>query len=247
MFDCILSGDGIGASRPRRAISLPVAIAAHAAVAAAIVGASLWAREELPEPEVPVTLRLPGAAPRGAAKQTHGSVASRPVAPARAAAPPSATLREIPVAPESDRALETGSSGDTDRGSGDPGEPGLPGPDGGLVGVPFGPGGDGDGIPDSSGRPPRPGGDIRAPELLTRVDPVYPETARRAGLQGVVFLEAIIAASGDIEEVSVSRSAGPLFDSAAVAAVRRWKYRPATLNGRAVRVLLNVTVSFRLH
>lgn len=247
MFDCVLSGDGIGASRPRRAISLPVALAAHAAVAAAIVGASLWAREELPEPEVPVVLRLSGAAPRGATGKTHGPVASRPVAPARAEARTSAAFREIPVAPESDPALETGPSDETDRGPGDPGEPGIPGPDGGLVGVPFGPGGDGDGIPESSGRPPRPGGDIRAPVLLTRVDPVYPETARRVGLQGVVFLEAIIAASGDIEEVAVVRSGGPFFDSAAVAAVRRWKYRPATLNGRAVRVLLNVTVSFRLH
>jgi protein TonB len=247
MFDCVLSGDGIGASRPRRAVSLPVSIAAHAAVAAAIVGASLWAREELPEPEVPVILRLPGAAPGSAPAVTHGSVARRADAPARAAARPSAAPREIPVAPASDPAFETEPSDFTDRGSGDPGEPGLPGPDGGLVGVPFGPGGDGDGIPDSSGRPPRPGGDIRPPELLTRVDPVYPEAARRAGLQGVVFLEAIIAASGDIEEVAIVRSAGPLFDSAAVAAVRRWKYRPATLNGRAVRVLLNVTVSFRLH
>ena len=247
MFDCVLSGNGIGASRPRRAISLPVAIAAHAAVAAAIVGASLWAREELPEPEVPVILRLPGAAPRGAAGATHRSVASRAVLPARAAARPSAPPREIPVAPASQPALETGSSDETDHGSGDPGQPGLPGSDGGLVGVPFGPGGDGDGIPAWSGRPPRPGGDIRAPELLMRVDPVYPETARRVGLQGVVILEAIIAASGDIEEVAVVRSAGPLFDSAAVAAVQRWKYRPATLNGRAVRVLLNVTVSFRLH
>lgn len=247
MFDCVLSRDGIGDSRPRRAISLPVAIAAHAAVAAAIVGASLWAREELSEPDVPVILRLPGAAPRGAPGVTHRSVASRAVHPARAPARRSVALREIPVAPASEPALETGPSDATDRGSGDPGEPGLPGPDGGLVGVPFGPGGDGDSVSDLSGRPPRPGGDIRAPELATRVDPIYPEAARRAGLQGVVFLEAIIAASGDIEEVAVVRSGGPLFDSAAVAAVRRWKYRPATLNGRAVRVLLSVTVSFRLH
>lgn len=245
MFDCVLSRDGMGNSRPRRVISLPVAIAAHAAVAAAIVGASLWAGEELPEPEVPVILRLPGRAPR-APGATHRPVASRAGVPAQAQARPSEAPREIPVAPASEPASETGPADATDRGSGDPGEPGLPGEEGGLVGSPFGPGGDGDSL-DSPGRPPRPGGDIRAPALLTRVEPVYPEAARRAGLQGVVLLEAIIAASGDIEEVAVVRSGGPLFDSAAVAAVRRWKYRPATLNGRAVRVLLNVTVSFRLH
>jgi protein TonB len=246
MFDCVLSEGGIGASRPRRTIALPVAIAAHAAVAAAIVGASLWAREELPEPEVPVILRLPGgAAPRAPAGGLHRSVAKRAGARAPAVIRPLAAPSEIPAAPAPEPAPEAAPSDATDRGSGDPGEPGL-GEEGGPVGLPFGPGGDGD-TPDSSGPPPRPGGEIRAPGLVTRVEPVYPEAARRAGQQGIVLLEAIIAASGDIEEVTVVKSGGPLFDSAAVAAVRRWKYRPATLNGRAVRVLLNVTVSFRLH
>jgi protein TonB len=83
--------------------------------------------------------------------------------------------------------------------------------------------------------------------LVSRIEPVYPETARKARLEGIVVLEAIIAASGAIEEVRVVKSAGPLLDSAAAEALRRWHYRPATLNGRAVRVLLTVTVAFRLH
>jgi TonB family protein len=60
-------------------------------------------------------------------------------------------------------------------------------------------------------------------------------------------LEAIIAASGAIEDVRVVKSAGALLDAAAEEAVRRWKYRPATLNGCPVRVRLTVTVAFRLH
>jgi protein TonB len=62
-----------------------------------------------------------------------------------------------------------------------------------------------------------------------------------------VVLEAIISSSGAIEEVRVVKSAGALLDSAAEESVRQWRYRPATLNGRAVRVLLTVTVAFRLH
>jgi len=92
-----------------------------------------------------------------------------------------------------------------------------------------------------------PGGDVHAPVLVLRVEPVYPEAARKARLEGYVILEAIITAQGEIEEVHVVKSAGALLDASAEGAVARWKYRPATLNGRAVRVLLTVTISFRLH
>ena len=125
-------------------------------------------------------------------------------------------------------------------------ETGLPeGPPGGIPGAP-GTGRPGPGT-DLLTEPPRPGGDIHAPDLVRRVEPIYPETARRARLEGLVVLDAVIAVTGDIEDVRVVKSAGPLLDSAAAEAVRRWKYRPATLNGRAVRVLLSVSVSFRLH
>ena len=82
--------------------------------------------------------------------------------------------------------------------------------------------------------------------LLERVDPAYPEAARRARLQGVVILEAVITASGAVDEVRIVRSPSPLFDAAVEDAVRRWRYRPATLNGRAVPVVLTVTVRFGL-
>jgi protein TonB len=88
---------------------------------------------------------------------------------------------------------------------------------------------------------------VHAPVLVLRVEPVYPEAARKARLEGEVILEAIITAGGEIEEVRVARSAGILLDASAKDAVERWRYRPATLNGSAVRVLLTVTIRFRLH
>jgi protein TonB len=79
------------------------------------------------------------------------------------------------------------------------------------------------------------------------VEPDYPEAARKARIEGVVILEAVITAQGGVEDVRVVHSAGLLLDSAAAEAVRRWTYRPGTLNGRAVRVLLTVNVTFRVH
>ena len=69
----------------------------------------------------------------------------------------------------------------------------------------------------------------------------------KARMEGVVILEAIITASGSVEEVKVLKSVNPLLDASAVRAVQQWRYRPATLNGRAVRVYLTVTVTFNLH
>jgi protein TonB len=79
------------------------------------------------------------------------------------------------------------------------------------------------------------------------VEPQYPEAARKARMEGVVILEAIITADGNVEDVRVLKSVNPLLDASAVRAVGQWKYKPATLNGRAVRVYLTVTVTFRLN
>ena len=85
------------------------------------------------------------------------------------------------------------------------------------------------------------------PVLVSRIEPVYPETARKLHLEGIVVLQAVIDRSGSVVDLRVVKSAGELLDAAAIAAVEKWIYRPATLNGRAVNVSLTVTVDFKLH
>jgi protein TonB len=85
------------------------------------------------------------------------------------------------------------------------------------------------------------------PILTRRIEPAYPDAARRIHSEGEVVLEAIISEIGLVEEVRVVHSVNPLLDAAAVHAVEQWRYRPATLNGRSVRVALSVTVRFSLH
>jgi TonB family protein len=92
----------------------------------------------------------------------------------------------------------------------------------------------------------RVGGDVTAPKLLNRVDPAYPEAARKARIDGVVILEAVVTASGDVTDVAVLKSVHPLLDAAAVRAVRQWRYSPATKNGSPVSVYLNMTTTFNL-
>jgi protein TonB len=65
------------------------------------------------------------------------------------------------------------------------------------------------------------------------------------GLEGRVILEAIVDEEGRVIEVKVLRSAG-VFDKAALAAVRQWRYSPVLLNGNPVKFILTVVVSFSL-
>jgi protein TonB len=76
-------------------------------------------------------------------------------------------------------------------------------------------------------------------------EPQYPEEARRAGREGLVILKIIIDEEGRVTEVDVLRGGEP-FASAAVRAVRTWRYRPATLAGTPISIYRVVKVPFRL-
>ena len=96
-------------------------------------------------------------------------------------------------------------------------------------------------------RPVRIGGNIRPPRKLEDVRPIYPQSMRDAGLEGIVPLGATIGADGRVTSVRVIGSnPHPDFANAAVDAVRQWRFSPTLLNGDAVEVFMNVTVRFSL-
>jgi len=81
--------------------------------------------------------------------------------------------------------------------------------------------------------------------VLHRVDPVYPEAAKRANLQGVVVLATVIGRDGSVEKVSPV--SGPdVLASAAMDAVRWWRFQPYLVNGKAVEIETTLAVEFRL-
>jgi TonB family protein len=95
--------------------------------------------------------------------------------------------------------------------------------------------------------PVRIGGNIRPPRKLVDVRPVYPQSMRDAGAEGIVPLGALIGADGQVSSVRViGAHAHPDFAAAAADAVRQWRFSPTLLNGAAVEVFMNVTVRFSL-
>jgi TonB family protein len=94
--------------------------------------------------------------------------------------------------------------------------------------------------------PVRPGGDVTRPVKISGPNPQYTEIARKARIQGVVIVEAIIDKQGDVVDVQVLKPLPMGLDQAAVEAIRQWKFEPATLEGKPVDVYYNLTVNFRL-
>ncbi len=91
----------------------------------------------------------------------------------------------------------------------------------------------------------RVGGAIKPPIRLVNVNPVYPEDAKAAGIEGVVILEIVIGQDGSVIEVQVVRSI-PELDQAAIDAVSQWQYQPTLLNGEPVEIECTVTINFTL-
>lgn len=81
--------------------------------------------------------------------------------------------------------------------------------------------------------------------LIRRVQPVYPSTAKMARIQGQVVLSAVIGKEGSIEKIQVL-AGHPLLVQSAVEAVKHWKYRPYILNDQPVEVETQITVNFSL-
>ncbi|HEX2164091.1 MAG TPA: energy transducer TonB [Thermoanaerobaculia bacterium] len=90
------------------------------------------------------------------------------------------------------------------------------------------------------------GGDVKAPVKVSAPQPQYTEIARKARIQGVVIVQAIINKQGDVTDVKVLKGLPMGLDEAAVDAIRKWKFEPATLNGKPVDVYYNLTVNFTL-
>lgn len=238
----LIESKGFRRSR-RRFWAIPAAAAAHAVLIVAAIVSTYWHVEAVEAP--PGKIRYAEAIPIqiGPPPQLGGGSQSHQI-----------KIRKPPVKETQPVAIEQGTA--------DPGEevgndgpegtdPNAPPGEGWTVGIPggigtgpihFGTGFEGP-APDlprliTTG--------VEAPVLIRRVEPDYPRAARQMRLQGIVILEAVITKTGDVEQVKTLRADNILFERAATDAVLQWKYKPATVQGRPVKVYFTVTVTFRM-
>lgn len=82
--------------------------------------------------------------------------------------------------------------------------------------------------------------------LLQSVTPAYPAAARELGLEAVTKLEIVVDEDGRVVHASFLERAGDGFDEAALAALRDYRFSPARVGDRVVRVRMPWSVEFRL-
>jgi len=217
--------------------SLALSGAVHAAILAAVV--TVWLRLD-GEPAAPIVVDLAENGP--APVDVHASRPGPSPSPSRPAAPPPRAVREMapPLAPP---ATVTEPAPSPPAGRDAPAAAVAPPPD----------------VPAIASEPPRPppssgaagrsatGAEVVPPQPTERATPRYPEPARLAGVQGTVVLRARVTVEGAVAEVVIDRSAGHTdLDTAAVEALRRWRFEPARRAGRPVEVWIVIPVHFSL-
>ena len=91
------------------------------------------------------------------------------------------------------------------------------------------------------------GGNVEAAKLVTKVQPIYPASAKERGAQGSVLLHAIVSKDGRPLSMQVLNSQiDPELARAAVEAVSQWRYQPTLLNGEPVEIDTTIIVNFSL-
>ena len=86
--------------------------------------------------------------------------------------------------------------------------------------------------------------DIEPPVPVRTVAPEYPAEMQASGTSGIVMLSCAIDEKGAVTEAKVTKTTNEAFNQAAVAAVGKWKFRPARKDGQPVAVLISIPVKF---
>jgi len=88
--------------------------------------------------------------------------------------------------------------------------------------------------------------EITDPVVVEKVNPRYPEEARKEKIMGYVIVETVINEKGMVDDIKVVESPNELLSEAAVEAIRQWTFEPALCDGRPVGVYYNLTIKFHL-
>jgi len=90
------------------------------------------------------------------------------------------------------------------------------------------------------------GGAVQESKLISKINPVYPASAKSAGIQGIVSLDMVISKDGTPLDIQVVSSPSDDLTQSALEAVRQWRYSPTLLNGEPVEVVTDVVVNYTL-
>jgi TonB family protein len=94
--------------------------------------------------------------------------------------------------------------------------------------------------------PYKPGGQVTMPSVISEVKPSYNAEAMRARIQGIVKVEVVVQPDGTVGDVRILQGLDPLLDPEAIAAVKKWRFKPGMKDGVAVPVAVEIELTFTI-
>src|ERR1035441_5669890 len=86
---------------------------------------------------------------------------------------------------------------------------------------------------------------VTPPRLIHSVDPEYDKASRKKKVQGTGVLTVLVTESGEPQDPKIVTSLNPALDEKAIEAVSRWRFAPATKDGKPMAVHIRVEVNLR--
>jgi TonB family protein len=84
------------------------------------------------------------------------------------------------------------------------------------------------------------------PKAISRIAPSYPYEAKQAQASGSVVIEFIVTAEGTVANARIVSSSHRIFEAAALASIRQWRFEPGKINGRPVNTKMQQTIVFNV-
>jgi protein TonB len=254
MFETSVVRAQTQAARSRYSL-LTISVIAHSAVvigALAVSIASVDFPVNAPDEFAQAPVFMPVRIPPPLGTPDGGAPKPKPADPRPAAAPPQPNnqVTAPSTVPETIQNAEAPASGNTTTSG--PAGPASTGP----IGVPWGTAGstgDLDAPPSAVPAQPQPEEkiyevhEVKAPVLLHRVAPPYPQQLVKTRMTALVVVRCIIDKNGRVRDPQILRPALPPFNAAVIDAVQQWRYTPGSRNGVAVETYLNVSVTFAVN
>jgi protein TonB len=88
--------------------------------------------------------------------------------------------------------------------------------------------------------------EFNPPVAVRTVAPVYPESMRRDHVSGIVLVNCEVDVHGNVAEPKIEKASNPEFEEPALAALRRWKFKPAERDGAPVATRVSIPIKFLL-
>ncbi|MBN1398155.1 MAG: energy transducer TonB [Bacteroidetes bacterium] len=88
--------------------------------------------------------------------------------------------------------------------------------------------------------------DLQSPQPIEQINPIYPEEAKKQGIEGEVQIKILVMNDGCTKRGKVLKTTNQIFNKAALSAGMQWSFKPAEVRGRKINAWVLIPFKYRL-